>query len=372
MDKRALCVLILLGGLYTSGVFVDTLCAQTHGMTDPYTLVYGLGAQACKAASQRFSDWKKGSVLAVTNAGYVQIDGKDSAPVIDALTDKAGASLGRGNLLLVHEASDKPLFVFFYHARSGAALYLERRKDATGGTTPLGAQNAYEETFQRDFASYLKDPTLLESRMNESFFGGQGMRLVLFSWLWSQNANPEIRTAALFHDHLCPGVVSGYYVSRYLRRHLPLGSGQSYSVLSTPMYCKDDAIQTLLNVTPGKRSLAAIPMNAQDKECLLEHARDAVGLFFRWDQNTKMATGLVLGFDWKKLERDAGLAPEEKRRTLADRVKLLQWMVEHQDNDEKYVRVIKEITLEEGTTPQDLARPGVNPWVRCGLWKCGT
>jgi hypothetical protein len=78
--------------------------------------------------------------------------------------------------------------------------------------------------------------------------------------------------------------------------------------------------------------------------------------------------GIVLGFLWDKLRSDAGFTAGQKS-SLTDNLKLTQWMIEHEDEYKSYIRVIKEIPLEGGLAPEDFALPGVNPWLKIGLWQ---
>jgi len=82
----------------------------------------------------------------------------------------------------------------------------------------------------------------------------------------------------------------------------------------------------------------------------------------------RKGSGIALGFSWDKLRRDAGFT-EDQKPSVTDNLKLTQWMIEHEEEYRNYIRVIKEIPLEDGLAPEDFARPGVNPWLKAGLWK---
>ncbi|HIH61857.1 MAG TPA: hypothetical protein HA298_04125 [Methanobacteriales archaeon] len=54
----------------------------------------------------------------------------------------------------------------------------------------------------------------------------------------------------LFHNHVCPGVQSGFFIIEALGNY-PLTEGQKYLWFGTSIYCKDDALLYLMGVTPG-------------------------------------------------------------------------------------------------------------------------
>ncbi len=224
------------------------------------------------------------------------------------------------------------------------------------------------DAFEKEFLSLSKKLETLEHKVKDRVFGGNEMRLYMITWLWNRGISMELRNAILFHDHFCPGVTSGYYIAKYLLNEFPVSKGESYYIIASPPYCKDDALQAILNATVGKRSMAVIPLTESDTACLSAEAKDAAGLYFRYNRKEKKGNGIVLGFSWDRLRSDAGFK-EGQKPSLIDNLRLAQWMIEHEDEYRSYLRVIKEIPLEGGLAPEDFARPGVNPWLKIGPWQ---
>ena len=144
--------------------------------------------------------------------------------------------------------------------------------------------------------------------------------------------------------------------------------GQSYYIISSPPWCKDDALQVMLNTTVGKQTMAVLPLSAADTAKLNPEAQDATGIYFRYDSNAKTGQGVVLGFDWDKLYQDSGVSGNG---FSWEYLRLDQFMSVHAQDCLKYVHIIKKFDLDPGTAPSDYARPGVNPWIKLGLWQTG-
>jgi formylmethanofuran dehydrogenase subunit E-like metal-binding protein len=332
--------------------------------------VFALGVKAAEQAVKRMGSLQRDKTLVISNAGFVRIGGADSSSVLDALGKVIGVTQGRGTLFAIHDAPNKPLFFFFYNAALDNSLYIEMQGVSDKERSRKLADTPFSiEAFEREFLSLSKNPETLEQKVKDKVFGGNEFRLFMITWLWRKGVSMELRNAILFHDHFCPGVTSGYYIAKYLHNDLPLSKGESYYIIASPVYCKDDALQVILNTTVGKRSMAVIPLSESDAACLSAEAKNAAGLYFRYNRKERKGNGIALSFLWDSLKSDVGF-PTGRKPSLTDTLRLTQWMIEHEDEYKNYIRVIKEIPLEGGLTPEDFARPDVNPWLKAGLWKC--
>jgi len=335
-----------------------------------YQEMADLGLKVSEKALKHIEKAEGEALLVITNAGYVRLQGKDTSPMLDGLQKGTGVSLGRGNLLIVHESPHRPFFVFIYNAQSDKAWYMEIPNQRQGlGAGISETLQATQETLEEGFLARQLQEGKIEQWAKEKRFGGNAYRLSIITRIWKIGPSPELRHSFLFHDHLCPGVTSGYYLAKFIQKHFPLGPGESYFMIASPVWCKDDALQLILNTTPGKRSFAVIPLTDADKACLADETKEAAGMIIRYHRQEKKGTGAVLGFSWDKLRNDAGWK-EGQKASAADNLRLTQWMIEKEGDFEKYVRVIKTFKLPEGGGPEEWVRPGVNPWVKAELWKC--
>jgi formylmethanofuran dehydrogenase subunit E-like metal-binding protein len=69
---------------------------------------------------------------------------------------------------------------------------------------------------------------------------------------WANDFPEDLIQGALYHDHLCGGVSTGFLTGSYIKKHLPLSENQRYTYIGAPAWCQDDYIATAMNLTPGK------------------------------------------------------------------------------------------------------------------------
>jgi formylmethanofuran dehydrogenase subunit E-like metal-binding protein len=337
--------------------------------------ISALAGKASRHALQKL-DMRSGEpILVLTNAGYVKVNDLDSSVALDAIAEVTGSSPGQGNLLSIHDALHQPLYFFYFSPSSGNAFYAEvnPRGIPEGTFLPPGGPEEMNGLFRRtDFknigrAQIFAHPERFEEDLRSGLFGNHGRALIGIAHLWMQKPPMEILRAVQFHDHVCPGVLSGYYISRFLATRFALGKGERYFIVAVPPYCKDDAFQAILNLTVGKRAMAAMLLSEEDKARLAPEARSAAGFFFRYDPIVKKGNGALIGFDWDRLNRDSGIDPGESfplRKTL----RIVQWMLDSREQYEKYVYFIRQFDLPPGGHPSDFGRVGINPFKNLGLW----
>ncbi|RKQ88639.1 FmdE protein associated with molybdenum formylmethanofuran dehydrogenase [Brockia lithotrophica] len=298
--------------------------------------------------------------LVLTNAGYAFPNGANTRGALDELLRLPELSLGTETLLDVHTAADKPLWFFFVGTDGRRGAFLRVRdaaweRDADGELRPEEILSEETETVE------LTAEALRGSGATFGRFGGAFFSVVSIAYLALHGAPPELLRAAQFHDHLCPGVTSGYLIATYLKRHLPLRSpDERYVILSLPPWCKDDALQILLNTTPGKSGLYVIPLNERSKGRLRPEARTLAGVYFRVPREGSPAEGLILGFRWEEAYRLLGIPREAEAFRLENLLALDLLFAEYLDRPETFVHTLREISLPEGTRPEDLVQPGTD------------
>ena len=215
----------------------------------------------------------------------------------------------------------------------------------------------------------LADPAAWNKKVAEKVFGGFEFGIVTIANVAAKGAPYDFIKTALFHDHICPGVTSGYLLANYLKKELPLRSPtESYYILAVPPWCKDDALAVLLNTTPGKSGMAVIPMNDMAKENLKPEAQNLAGIYFRYDSKSKKGDGVVLSYDFNKGAALSGI-DMNKGFPWESRLRSDLWYLDYLDKPEIFIQAIKKFELKEGEKPADYAQPGVNPLVELGLVK---
>ncbi|MGO0122418.1 FmdE family protein [Desulfothermobacter acidiphilus] len=348
--------------------------APPPGAEPSYFFWRGVGEQAAKKALSHLGASR--DLLVLTNAGYVNPGGKSTLPCLDGLMALTACTEGKGNLLRVHTADTRPLWFFFWDKKSGQGVFLELDRSVAlqllnrPADQPLGQAALWSKVACENIAAehLLSHPQQWNQKVQAKIFDGFEFGIVTIANLVAHGAPPELIQSALFHDHLCPGVTSGYLIAEYLKRNFPLSPGESYYVLALPPWCKEDALQVVLNTTPGKGGMAVIPMNEAAKARLKPEAKNLAGIYFRYHPAQQRGEGLVLAFDFGKAYEQSGV-DMAKSFPWESRLKLDLWLLQYLDRPELFVTEIKRFQLAPGEVPSDYAQPGTNPLVKLGLWQ---
>ncbi|MGQ9557486.1 MAG: FmdE family protein [Desulfurispora sp.] len=330
------------------------------------------GKKIGEEAQKQFPRGK--NLLVLTNAGYAQIAGQTTLGALEGIRQATGCSEGLGNLLRVHSASTRPLWFFFFEPASGEGLYCEvnsagladliaQNKNSVADLNKLISKKAKENVAA---AKLLANPAAWDKKVQEKIFNGLEFALVTIANGVARGAPPELVQSMLFHDHYCPGVTSGYFIARYLQNNFPLRDGESYYIIALPPWCKDDALQVMLNTTPGKNGMAVLPL--KDRSILADAYKSMAGVYFRYNSKTQKGEGVVLSFDFNKIKEltgvDTGKGYPWETRLKADLLYL-----PYVNKPELFVQVLKKFELAPNEEPQDYVQPGVNPLTKLGLLK---
>ena len=347
--------------------------------TKEYRVWKAIGTRVAWESSQLTGQrLETGDPIALTNAGYAEIDGYSTQGCMDGLTSRLGVTRGSNTLLEIHSRYDKPLWFFIYYRKSGVGAYLEINPEVI----PELINNANKHKFRRRAKNNLRIPasqlfirTAVENikaehlfanaeEYNEKFankiFGGNEFRIVTIANAVAAGAPAYAIRAFEFHDHYCPGVLSGIIMANYIKECFPLQSPDDrYFVLTVKPWCKEDALIVLLNTTPGKKGYAISYPNEEDTAQWKEEAKNAATIIFRQDSETKKWEGRLLGFSFDTAN-EMHEFPDYGSSVLNKLYSAL-WYLDYLDQPELFVSVIKEFELAQGEDPKDWARPGVNP-----------
>lgn len=320
-------------------------------------------------------------LIVLTDAGYVTIDGRTTEACLDGLREHGAVSEGKRTLLSLHAATDAPLWFLAIDSANGNAVYSQVDPAALNPTDfsvngdLFSTQNIHNVKAATLFADM---PAANETLFAAKAFNGNEFRLVGVANLLMEKAPYGLVRAVQYHDHYCPGVTSGYFLVRYLENNLPLnGEYGSRFVFSVPPWCKDDALMTLLNATPGKSGYGVSYLNAEDKASLREDAANIAGVFFRWNGNAAepAGEGMALTFDFAEAKTACNWGEDTAWNWWESRLKMDLWYLDYLDTPERFIQTIpvagqSVFTLADlptVSTPSDLARPGVNPLDVLGL-----
>ena len=341
------------------------------------------------------------SVLALTDAGYPVIETGAGFPdtyyttneAIDGLSATSGCILGRGNLILVHRSIYDPLWFAFFDKNTGECVYFEVDRDilktyldaeAAGAADYTAFMNLSPATlFSKISKANIKPADLIEAtnaeawhhHFTEEVFGGNEFSILTISAVWDKGISYEFVKAAEFHNHICPGLTSGYFIAQYLDENFPLeGKDECYIVWAVPPWCKDDAFQLIFDATVGKRHMAVMYIPKDVQEQIYPEYPNIAGIFIKFNEGTGQAQAMGLGWDWGKARSDCGVSGAD----FSDFSTYKWWWARLRSNvllmdhePEEYVSTLKVVDLGNQVSVKKMMAKwmavGSNPLVELGL-----
>jgi len=291
---------VLITWLLTA-VFVLAAAQALAGSLAADDPILGQGEKALAAAMTdlKAQPGQKG-LLALTNAGYGQIQGSSTEAFLDLINRVTGLSQGSRSLLMVHSPAQTPLWMALFKKDDGRLAFMKWTTEGfKAQSVDASAEKILTPEGWRAAASGLMGP---------STFG-----IVSISHAWASGASWPLLWAGCFHNHLCPGLNSGYVAVEYLKQNLPLGPGDKYVFVGAPPICAMDAFLVLLDTTMGKAGAYGLPLKGQDTAEYFGSTAGPLAIAMRVNAKADKCTGMVLGLDWAKVKQDTGgadLAPE--------------------------------------------------------------
>jgi len=280
---------------------VAILCAPAIAALPDADRMDEIGVRAATTAMDQLQ-FSKGDtdVMVLTNAGRAVVDGQTTERAVVGITRASGLQNGDNTLWVVNRAEWKPFWFYFYDKSTGKGLYLE---PDTVFYTKSGAEIATipaSETFSKN----LLVTGDLEQMLADTRIGNQTMKdlggnsgVIAIANAWAHGAPYDLMSVAMFHNHLCPGVLGGYLPIKYAETVLPItDSTSSYTYITTSTSCKEDAYPILWDITPGKGGAIMRTLSEDDKNILKEkYGTSPGGIIVRWDSKTKTGEGIVFG-----------------------------------------------------------------------------
>lgn len=357
--------ILLIGSLLLlTGVLIHPHAADAATGQDEYRFWHEIGATAAlKAVGMMHRNGirlKSKYCIAMTNAGYAEIDDRSTAGALDGLSRFLGVSRGDHSLIEIHSAPGAALWFAIYDEKSGFCAYLQ--VDPDGVYTPkkrLGMNNGSLfciKALEQINAEHLyENAELYAEKFDNDIFGGNEFRIVTIANAVAGGAPTFAVRSFEFHDHYCPGVTSGVLMALYLKAFYSLSPGGSYFIQTVSPWCKEDALLVMLNATPGKKAYAVTYPTAEDIAGRPEWAQDASTIAYRKDPASGTWDGVVLGFAWS----DTGCP--EYGHSVMNKLCADLWYLDRLDQPEEFIKVLYEFELPAGEDPHTYARPGVDP-----------
>jgi formylmethanofuran dehydrogenase subunit E-like metal-binding protein len=330
-------------------------------------------------------------VLALTDAGYIANIGKyTTEKALDGVMITSGASPGKGNLVNVHKAYNSPLWFAFFDKEGKDCIYLEVKSDVL--QTYLDREKTGRDAAVKDFLKLRDDevfvktakeninaerllgnPEAWQQKMVAKVFGGNEFSLITIANLWAMGLPNDFLRVVQLHDHICPGLLSGYLITEYVKEKLPASDPrQEYTIIAIPPWCKDDALIQLFETNVGHKKLYVMNLTAEQKKQLPQEAKNVANIIIRWETGAETGDGIVVAFDWDKAYEGIGTNAQEftsfdTYQWWRTRLKMDIWIMDYLDEPEVLISTIKTFTVANTAEINKLTSAGSNPLVELGI-----
>lgn len=218
----------------------------------------------------------------LTNAHYVLLDGQTTEKYVYAIEKLTSCSVGKGNLLFFNERPKNALIIVLAHRTTRQCVVI--RYDGIRGkfnTLSLKKSNIQDSDFFYNASSGAS--------------GKETFHIATILTAWFNGAPFDFLQSAELHGHVCPGIIFGYFTAKSIAAKYPLRGREKYIFIASPNECKDDAIQVILGLTPGKKNLIVKPVN---KVKIKKPTGTIItGILIKWSENDNKGSGVVLGID---------------------------------------------------------------------------
>lgn len=247
-----------------------------------------------------------------TSAGYVYLNGKETVVIRDGLHEIAGATLYSKNLLQYHQALWKPLWFTFILRNPNSdvlySVYLRYNPDGTWFVGELNGSNVVDIGIET-LNSSAKVKAIQKTFMPDKNWNN----IQSIANAWKSNPNFDQIMAFLYHNHVCPGVQPGFFITDYIQQNHPLGENESYNYIASSTYCKDDSLTYLLGVSPGMGTYFVQKLPNSDVTSTYVDGATDEGALVIWDNNLNIGRVVIVSFKWPTIDTSMYATSEAKR-----------------------------------------------------------
>ena len=288
---------------------------------------------------------KKGApdLLVVTNAPYLRKGNTFGIEKVRLLEQMTGCTTGGQNMLFFQRPQTNPLSITLFRKTTGdAAVITWSDEKKVKETMDLSPSKVSEKPFWQNAKRFACGPDLFT--------------ISTIAGSWALGAPYDYFKCAELHNHICPGITSGYLIARMIQRDYPLKKGEKYTVISCPVWCKEDAFMVMLDTTPGKSGMIVKKLTKAQKEKISIDNPAAIVLIT--DKKTNIGKGIAFSFDFSKVQ---ALVPKESAKP-AMAFALLKYL----DQPEKFTAVAATFSVTDDLY-EKMITAGSNPYELAGL-----
>ncbi|WP_419660647.1 hypothetical protein Dvar_10440 [Desulfosarcina variabilis str. Montpellier] len=337
-------------------IIVWCMVCLVFSVTHTWAGIDSLRSETAKALKQAMAKLQypkdTENLVCLTNAGYALVQGEGTRGFCKTVRDICGVSADTGTILCVHTDLDAPLYFALAHKTSPDTL-------------PLVLISQTGDTFD---VSGPIDVYVKKGKSFEEFksLGRRAFSVVSIVNGWANDFPEDLIQGALYHDHLCGGVSTGFLTVSYIKKHLPLSENQRYTYIGAPAWCQDDYIVTAMNLTPGKRGYLSMQFQWDDvwKTAKKEYAGMG-GLVIRYDEKAQKGDATLLKFDWRrddllKFINDPEFDLKDRSNPLMH-VYFSRFFLANKAHPEKFLSVMARKAINNKADLARLVAMGANP-----------
>ncbi len=312
--------LLTIALLVILSVASSSYCQLGTFTTKSFNLLKSLGEVLINYVRDRLDGINSSETLVLTNFKYVVVGNVTLYALMEPLISELGLH-PYINLVPIHTPYYANPWIFIYDRSKGLATYIElsrvRVKEFISkylsypNPTKLPSK-VLKELILKEGTFKFNPLNLIEEGMKDPKGTWLGIvrntsecsafSIITVSLVWSLKAPPDLLLAAEFHNHVCPGLLSGYLIYEYLKRHGIVSNGSEVYVIAQPVWCKDDLYAILFDATPGKRRIT-IKLLPQDevKELIKELHSDPAGAIIVSTNHKEVNKLVLLTFNFTKV-----------------------------------------------------------------------
>jgi formylmethanofuran dehydrogenase subunit E-like metal-binding protein len=161
-------------------------------------------------------------LLVLTDAPFVRPGARSALPELAVVEKLTGCTVGSGNLLFFQRPQHHPLRFLLFARKTGEAVIIS------------AAAGQYAAEKLNMSATTIADKAFWDQ--SQQFAAGKDMfTLAGIANAWAAKAPYDFLKCAELHNHICPGLTSGYLLAHYLLERHPLAEGERYTVVSCPV-----------------------------------------------------------------------------------------------------------------------------------------
>lgn len=246
----------------------------------------------------------------LTSAGYTFLNGQDTTPARDGLYEVLGTSVFSKDLLSIHRPLWKPLWFAFVIREPNSdilnAIYLRYNAN---GTFFVGEYNGSNVA---DIGINTLNNSKKSSDLQKTFIpDGNWFNIQTIANAWFFNPNFDQIATILYHNHICPGVQPGFFISDYIHNNLTLNENESYTYIASSIYCKDDSLTYLLGLSPGLGNYYVQKLTDTTSDAI-EGGKDE-GVLIIWDNKLNIGRAIIISYKGAGIDTSKYATSEAKR-----------------------------------------------------------